>query len=150
MEVLEARLRRPASRRGLVVRSELVARLVRAGDVRVVLLRAGAGYGKTTLLTQWAERDSRPFAWVTLDETHDDPEALTGDVGRAVEAVLSPPGGRRPFVLVLDDLHRVRSPRSLALLAALVERLPPGCQLALASRREPALPLARWSVQGDL
>ena len=172
---VEARLRPPAGRRGLVVRSELVARLLSA-DVRAVLLTAGAGFGKTTLLTQWAELDSRPFAWVSLDRTDDDPAALVADVMQALEAAdasreddplptaatnAPPPGGlsrpwravstrTRPFVLVLDDLHILRTPECLALVSSLVNNMPPGSQLAIAGRSEPALPVARWSVQGDL
>src|SRR6266511_2329062 len=150
---LDARVRRPATRSGLVHRSDLVDRLLRADDVRVVLLIAGAGFGKTTLLTQWAERDDRPFAWVSVDDTDDDPTALVGDITDALDAVdtygedepqrpgavgalrrgaLSRPwlamaARTRPFVLVLDDLHALRAPRCLALLTALVDNLPPGC-----------------------
>jgi LuxR family transcriptional regulator, maltose regulon positive regulatory protein len=173
---VEARLRLPPSERGLVPRKELVARLLEAGDPRVVLLTAGAGFGKTSLLTQWAERDHRPFAWVSLDDTDDEPAALVADVLQALEAI-DPCGedeplpphpaaahGRgtlarpwlpvaartRPFVLVLDDVHVLQQPRCLALLPALVDNLPPGSQLAVAGRREPALPLARWTLRGDL
>jgi LuxR family maltose regulon positive regulatory protein len=159
---VEARLRLPASRHGLVVRAELLVRLLGARDVGVVLIAAGAGFGKTTLLVQWAERDHRPFAWVSLDGTDDDPDVLLADVGRALGAIgvdageepLSLPrlaaDADCPFVLVLDDAHRLGAPRSLALVSALVDNLPPGCQIAIAGRSEPALPLARWSVQGDL
>ena len=159
-----------------VVRTDLVERLRRAQDVRVVLLAAGAGSGKSTLLAQWAERDGRPFAWVTLDDGDDDPGVLAEDINRALEAVdlcaedeplrdgpvevrgpvaLSRPwlalaARARPFVLVLDRAHVLRSQRSLALVASLVQNLPPGSQVAIAARGEPALPLARWSVEGDL
>jgi LuxR family transcriptional regulator, maltose regulon positive regulatory protein len=159
-----------------VVRSELVDRLMRARDARVVLLAAGAGFGKTTLLAQWAERDGRPFAWVALDHADDDPAELVADITRALDAVglcaedeplrpgttdapwagtlarpwLAIAARTRPFVLVLDGVQVLRAPGCLALLAALVDNLPPASQLAIAGRGEPALPLARWSVQGDL
>ena len=55
-----------------------------------------------------------------------------------------------PFVLVLDDLHRVRSPEALGALATLAELLPDGAQLVLASREEPALPIGRLRAQGKL
>src|SRR5215469_10200311 len=146
-----------------VLRTDLVARLVGARDARVVLLAAGAGSGKSTLLAQWAGRDRRPFAWVSLDGADDDPAVLAADIGRAVDALDlgvedSPPsrgwlasiGRSRPFVLVLDDAHVLRSTACLTLVAALAEHLPPAAQLAIAGRAEPALPLARWCVQGDL
>jgi len=143
-----ARTTRPGRRHDHVVRAGLVERLLAARDVRVVLLAAGAGSGKSTLLAQWAERDPRPFIWVSLDPADDDPAVLAGDVERTLAAgSLSP---ERPFVLVIDGAQVLRSPACLALLATLADNLPPACQLAIASRGEPALPLARWSVQGDL
>ena len=173
VDVPGARLHRPSRRTGCVPRSRLVDRLLRAADVRVVALTAGAGAGKTTLLAQWAQRDDRAFAWVTLDGTDGDPAALVSDLTLAME-LADPGAGRgplpaagapegplsrtwrwlmsrtRPFVLVLDDAHVLRNRASLALVAAIVDRLPPGAQLAIAARGTPALPLARWSVQGDL
>ena len=56
----------------------------------------------------------------------------------------------RPLVLVLDDLHAVANPSCLDVLAELVEYVPAGSQIAIASREEPALPLARWRAQGRL
>ena len=54
----------------------------------------------------------------------------------------------RPLVLVLDDLHAVANPSCLDVLAELFEYVPAGSQIAIASREEPALPLARWRAQG--
>ena len=54
----------------------------------------------------------------------------------------------RPLVLVLDDLHAVANPSCLDVLAELFEYVPAGSQIAVASREEPALPLARWRAQG--
>ncbi|HEV2921682.1 MAG TPA: hypothetical protein VG673_20955, partial [Actinomycetota bacterium] len=54
---------------------------------------------------------------------------------------------KRPMVLVLDDLHAVESPSCLDVLAALCEYVPSGSQIAVASREEPALPLARWRTR---
>src|SRR5215472_2993052 len=162
-ETLRLPDRAGAGRRRLVLRTELVARLLGSRDARVVLLAAGAGSGKSTLLSQWAGRDRRPFAWVSLDDADDAPAVLAADIGRALDAVDAgvddEPASRawyaaiaraRPFVLVLDDAQVLRSVSSLALVAALADHLPACCQLALAGRGEPALPLARWSVQGDL
>ena len=56
----------------------------------------------------------------------------------------------RPLVLVLDDLHVLTNPSCLDVLAALLEHVPAGSQIAIASREEPALPLARWRMQGRL
>src|SRR5215831_17520298 len=79
--------RRRARGRRLVVRTALVDRLLGARDARVVLLAAGAGSGKSTLLAQWAGRDRRPFAWVSLDDADDQPAVLAADIGRALETL---------------------------------------------------------------
>jgi LuxR family transcriptional regulator, maltose regulon positive regulatory protein len=161
-----ARHRRPVFGPGLVPRERLVARLADARDMPLALLVAPAGYGKTTVLTEWAERDERPFAWVAVDPADDDPAHLVSSIALALDelepvgrellaALAARPAGRpgflierlartldarqRPFVLVLDDAHHVAAPATGAVLAAIVEHLPPGSQLALASRTEPEL-----------
>jgi LuxR family transcriptional regulator, maltose regulon positive regulatory protein len=125
---------------GLVARDRLVHRLMRARDVPVALLCAPAGYGKTTTLLEWAQRDERPFAWLALDRDHDDPEHLLASVERCTEP-LARRGGA--FVLVLDDVHVLRSSGAAQAITALLEQPPRGAQVALASRRTPPVPLGR-------
>src|SRR4051794_13065877 len=72
-----ARPPRPAR----VSRPRLVRRLLAAPGGAVAVLVAPVGYGKTTLLAEWAERDPRPFAWLTLDDDDDD------NVARALDAL---------------------------------------------------------------
>jgi LuxR family transcriptional regulator, maltose regulon positive regulatory protein len=104
------------------------------------MIVAPAGYGKTTLLAEWAARDERPFAWVSL-------EALDGDARQAVDAVASLvediAACPRPHVVVLDDAHRVATQRSMGRITDLACRMPPGSMLALASRRRLAVPTGR-------
>jgi LuxR family maltose regulon positive regulatory protein len=139
---------RPPAASG-VRRPRLVTPLCEHGEANVVALVAPAGYGKTTVLREWASRDSRPFAWVTLDARDDEPMRLTSRVTRAVElARASDPGG--PFVLVLDDVHAVRRPAALDVLNAVATDLPPEAMLAIASRTEPPLPLARLRAERAL
>jgi LuxR family transcriptional regulator, maltose regulon positive regulatory protein len=161
---------RPRFRPGLVPRERLVARLREAGDVPLVLVVAPAGYGKTTAVAEWAERDGRPFARVALQREDGDPARLLRSillaldelepVGRDVMArsARRPAGAdlltqrvarslaarRRPFVLVLDDVHLLQSPAAFAALEVLVDHVPAGSHLALVSRTEPAaLPVGR-------
>jgi LuxR family transcriptional regulator, maltose regulon positive regulatory protein len=117
-----------------VPRARLVNRLLEAHDVPLALLVAPAGYGKTTVLTEWAEHDPRPFAWVRLDDRHNDPQALAELATRAT-------GRRQPLVLVLDDVHVLHTAEAYAILGEIAAGMPPGSQLALASRREPELPV---------
>ncbi len=137
-EVTEAKLFRPPIRPGIVRRNDLVERLRASETASVVAITAPAGYGKTTLLAEWAERDRRPFAWVSVDEADGDPVVFLGHVvgrarsdradraaacsrpsrrrpGAARRRVLSRLGSAlstrtRPFVLVLDDLDRLAEP----------------------------------------
>jgi LuxR family transcriptional regulator, maltose regulon positive regulatory protein len=148
MPVLESRHGGPPPRDGLVDRPRLVRRLVGSSDLPLALLVAPAGYGKTTLLSQWAEQDRRPFAWVTLDEGDNDSRRLLASIS-AVLGEIEPVDLRslesrtRPFVLVLDDVHVIDAQQSLRALAEIVDRLPAGSQLALASRDEPGMPVGR-------
>src|SRR3954470_6617069 len=136
-----ARTRGPhLSHRTLVDRGEVVARCAEENSASTALLSAPAGYGKTTVLSQWEDSDRRPFGWIPLDDRYNDPALLVGSIAAALDdlepvgdSVLAPlraprPNltevvvprlcealGRRehPFVLVLDDLHFVRNPKSL-------------------------------------
>jgi LuxR family maltose regulon positive regulatory protein len=73
--LLEAKLTVPQPRRGSISRSELID-TARTSECRVVGVTAPAGYGKTTLLAQWARVDDRRVGWVSLDRYDDDPAVL--------------------------------------------------------------------------
>ena len=114
---------------GLVPRARLIRRLEETADVPLVLLVAPAGYGKTTLLSEWAEHDPRPFRWIGVEAA----------AGLAEEVAAA----RHPFVLVLDDLRGAGGAEACRSLEAVVDAMPPGSQLVLASRAEPPLPVGR-------
>jgi LuxR family transcriptional regulator, maltose regulon positive regulatory protein len=132
---------------GLVARDRLVRRLMEARDVPLALLAAPAGYGKTTTLLEWAQRDERPFAWIALDPVADEPGQLLAAVASATD-----PLTRRgsAFVLVLDDLHFVRSAAAIDALKTIVARPPAGAQVVLASRSEPPFPLGRLRAHREI
>jgi LuxR family maltose regulon positive regulatory protein len=159
----------------LVPRERLLRRLLDARDVPVALIVAPAGYGKTTLLSQWSVRDGRPFAWLSLDSADNDSRNLLSAIALALDAV-EPVGwevfealaseradsctvglqrlarslGRRelPAVLVLDNLHVLRTPESRRVVTAIWGAVGRDLQLALASRSDVALPVARLRAQG--
>jgi LuxR family maltose regulon positive regulatory protein len=168
---------RPAPPRpGLVRRQRLVRRLVEARDLPIALIVAPAGYGKTTLLSEWAARDGRAFAWVTADADDNDPQTLLSAIALALDA-LEPigwevfealasrrPSARRvalrylarslsdrekPAVLVLDDLHAVDTPESRKVVMAIWQACGRGLQLAVASRSDVLLPVARLRAHGN-
>jgi LuxR family maltose regulon positive regulatory protein len=175
-DLVEAKLAAPSIRPGTVAKQDVIARL-RASRLPFATVIAPAGYGKTTLLTRWAETDPRPFAWVALDERDDDGVPFLRYIAAAVHRVepvapavfdgLSGPGAsiwstgvprvggalavlEHPLVLVLDDLHAVGNPSCLDVVAALFEYVPSGSQIVVASREAPALPLSRWRTRGWL
>jgi LuxR family maltose regulon positive regulatory protein len=138
---------------GLVPRARLVRRLREAGDVPVALLVAPAGYGKTTVLTEWDQQDPRSFAWIRVGDDHDDPATLIAAVAGALGADTSPgtleglaehlARARDPFVLVLDDVHTLHDAHAFDVLETIAESIPRGSQLALASRAEPPMAVGR-------
>jgi LuxR family maltose regulon positive regulatory protein len=167
---------RGALRRGPTVeRERLLNLLQKRAEERLLLISASAGYGKSILAAQWAERCERPFGWITLDRGDNDTVNLLRYLAHALDGIapledelfeelLSPApaiddvvlpalaaGLERlpPFLLVLDDAQELR-PRAIAVLDSLLEETPPGSQVVLATRTDPDLLLSRRRVAGDL
>ena len=92
-DLVVSKLRRPVVRPGTVRRSSLIERLARDDPRPIVSVVAPAGYGKTTLLSQWAERNGQAVAWVSVDDADNDPKVLLTYVAEALDAV-EPIGGR--------------------------------------------------------
>jgi ATP/maltotriose-dependent transcriptional regulator MalT len=158
-----------------VGRDRLRARLDASLEARLVLVSAPAGFGKTTLLADWLDRPGIHGAWlslsardndvvrfarhlaaatarlaggiessVTLDAQAFDPElALAGILGDLEAA-------GDGAVLVLDDYHLIDESTIHRLVASLVDRLPPGARIAMATRADPPIPLARLRARGEL
>jgi LuxR family maltose regulon positive regulatory protein len=175
--LLESKYRIPSRRNGTVARPRLTARLGAAAAV--TLLSAPAGFGKTTLLTEWlatVPADSRSIAWLSVDERDNDPglfwryvvtaiRAATTEVGEAALQLLGSSAateaaltallndlGRlsKDLVLVLDDYHLIEATAVHEAMTYLIEHQPPGLQLVLGTRLDPALPLARLRAGGQL
>jgi LuxR family transcriptional regulator, maltose regulon positive regulatory protein len=175
--ILESKLTPPLGRQGTVPRLGLLHRLEAASDVPVVVIAAPPGYGKTTLLVQWAARDPRTFVWLLLDGRDNDPVVLltylataldrAEPIDQAVFRALASPGApiaetviprlgfalrsrRLPVVLILDDAHLLQNGECLDHVLALVDHLPGGSQLAIAGRGESPLPLGRLRAEGRM
>jgi LuxR family transcriptional regulator, maltose regulon positive regulatory protein len=173
-ELSESKFQPPAARPGIVARTALVDRLVGA-QAPVITVVAPPGYGKTTLLAQWAQRIGPRVAWVSCDEKDNDPVVLLSALAMALDriepvdpgifwALASSGAGitvvprfvsavaamRRPVTVVLDHAEEVTSKQCLLAVAELVLQLPPGWQFALASRSGVPLPAARLRAQGGI
>jgi len=170
----------PPVRPGAVRRSRLHVPLLANASSRLSVVVAPAGWGKTTLLSQWAHdpAEIRRVVWVSLDEADDDPvrfwtyvlTALQRDVaglGPAALRALSTPGLEPvdlalptllnelatvdgAYVLVLDDYHLIRSAGVHESVEFLLGYLPAALRLVIAAREDPPLPLARLRARGEL
>ncbi len=165
-DVAESKIRPPAAAAAAVSRTALVNRLRAGLGARAVFVVAPAGYGKTTLLAQWASRDDRRFSWIALDRRDNDPLVLLRHVAaalaalapvdaRALDALASPKpqlwttvvprlaaalAALEDHVLVLDDAHVLCEPDSIEILSVLAEHIPAGSAIAVSSRSD--VPLA--------
>ena len=176
-DLFAAKLLRPLLRPGTVRRSPLIERLARGDQRPIISVVAPAGYGKTTLLSQWAERNGQSFAWVSVDEGDNDPKVLLSYVAEALDTI-EPVGGRifdalaspassvpgsvvprlgsafssmtSPVVLVLDDVHALHNRECRAALSVLADHVPGSSRLVLAGRTQPPLRLARLRAEGKL
>src|SRR5215469_15875179 len=84
-DLILSKLRRPRLRTGTVHRSSLIDRLEHGDACPIVSVVAPAGYGKTTLMSQWAEHTSQAIAWVSVDERDNDPKVLLTYVAKALD-----------------------------------------------------------------
>src|SRR6266566_2764040 len=176
--ILATKLYIPRPRPNVVSRPRLLERLNEGLHRKLTLIAAPAGFGKTTLVSEWVKGIERPAAWLSLDEGENDPtrfltymvaalQTIAPNIGEGVLGVLQslqppPPEAMLTallneittlpdyFVLVLDDYHVLEAkPVDLA-LTYLVEHLPPPMHLVIATREDPQLPLARLRAGGHL
>lgn len=177
--LLETKFHVPKRRRTLVARSRLSGRVTEA-DSALTLVSAPAGFGKTTMLTEWlaaAPGDGPAAAWLSLDQRDNDPALFWAYVVTALQRATPAAGtsalsllssGQSPMeavlatllndldalpqdvVLVLDDYHVIESQDVHDGMAYLLEHAPPQMRVVIASRSDPPLPLARLRARGEL
>jgi LuxR family maltose regulon positive regulatory protein len=178
--ILATKLYIPPSRPKVVLRPRLIERLNEglSSGRKLTLISAAAGFGKTTLISEWVADCKRPVAWLSLDEGDNDParfltyliaavQTIVPKIGEGLLAVLQSPQPPPPesiltsllneittvsdnFSLVLDDYHVIDAQPVDQVFTFLVEHLPPQMHLVIASREDPPLPLARLRVRDQL
>jgi LuxR family transcriptional regulator, maltose regulon positive regulatory protein len=131
--------------RGIVRRPALARSLADAPGSSLALIVAPPGYGKSTLLTEWAELDERSFAWLALGqcESRAISTPAAGEAKRLPQLVRAMRARQGSFVVVLDDAHLAPAAVLRDVAEAALKELPMGSTLALASRTEPALAIGR-------
>ncbi len=177
------KLRVPTPRAGNLPRTHLIERLTLETRTSLIFVCAPAGYGKTTLLSEWAQvlmQKGSVVAWFAIDPSDDDPipfgaylvASLTKALGqvpglsRMAQLLRSSPeldlliilpaiinavaSSERDCVLILDDYHLIGSPAIHTAMAFLLEHRPENLRVAIGSRSDPPLPLARLRARGQL
>ncbi len=176
--LLQTKLLIPPIRPKLVERPRLVERLNAGLAHRLVLVSAPAGFGKTTLLSEWATGAGQPIAWLSLDGEDNDParfliyllaalKQIDPSIGETAQLMLqasqpSPPQSLlasllndlavlpTSCILVLDDYHLIQNMSIHQQLAFLLEHLPVQAHLVIATREDPPLPLARLRARDQI
>ncbi len=175
---LATKLYIPPPRPKVVLRPRLIEQLNEGLHRKLTLISAPAGFGKTTLVSEWVSGCQRPVAWLSLDEGDNDPprfltylvaalQTIAAHIGKGVLGVLQSPQSPPTesiltallnevatvpdnFVLVLDDYHVIDSKPIDNALTFLLEHLPPQMRLVIATREDPDLPLARLRAGDQL
>jgi LuxR family transcriptional regulator, maltose regulon positive regulatory protein len=182
--ILATKLYIPPPRPNAVPRPRLAARLnaglrqEQSAGRKLTLISAAAGFGKTTLLSEWVTGCRLPVAWLALDEGDSHParflayliaalQTVAPGVGAGMLTALQapqPPAQEalltallhdlvaipHDFLLVLDDYHALDAPSVDQTLAFLLDYMPPQMHLVIATREDPPLPLARLRARGQL
>ncbi len=177
-DLLQTKLYIPRLRPSLVQRPHLIEKLNQGlqQGCNLTLISAPAGFGKTTLITEWIAGCKRPFAWISLDERDSDltrflqyviaalqtlePAIGTKALGM-LESAQPPPtesiltnllndivSTSREIAIVLDDYHVLDASPIDEVLTFLLDHLPPQLHLVITTREDPLLPLSRLRVRG--
>src|SRR5258706_4719452 len=177
-QILATKLYIRPLRPSVVIRPRLIERLNEGLHRKLTLIAAPAGFGKTTLVSAWVAGCDRQVAWLSLDKGESDPtlfltylvaalQTIAPTIGEGVLGVLQSPQPPPTeailtallneitaipdhFVLVLDDYHVIDAKAVDQALTFLLEHLPPQMHLVIATREDPALPLARLRAGGHL
>jgi len=178
IELLTTKLFIPRPQRNLVSRPHLVDRLNAGLDKKLTLIAAPAGFGKTTLLSEWIPQSLRSVSWFSLDETDNDLtqfwvyfikslQGLQADLGERALSLLQSPqippinsiltvlindiaSFPDAFSIVLEDYHVIESEAIHAALAFYIDHQPANMNLIITTRIDPPLPLAKMRVRDQL
>ncbi|MBI1281517.1 MAG: helix-turn-helix transcriptional regulator [Anaerolineaceae bacterium] len=177
-QILSTKIYIPPARPGVVKRSRLIKNLNEGIQHKLTLISAPAGFGKTTLVSEWIVNCGHQAAWLSLDEGDKEPIQFVtyfaaalqpfapqlGDQMMDLQQSSQPPPIdsvlttlvneiatiEQDFVLVLDDYHTLDSPPVDSAVRFLVENQPPQMHLVIVTREDPLLPLPRLRARGQL
>lgn len=176
--MLLTKLHIPSTGQNIVHRTALFEKLDSGLQRKLILVSAPAGYGKTTVLSDWINQNKIPAAWFSLDDGDNDPvyflsyiisgiQSINSMFGQNTLKLLNSPNKPsvesiasllineilsidQNFLLVLDDFHLIKSNEVFKLVAFLLEHIPPNIHIVILTRSDPAISLSRLRSQGQL
>lgn len=168
----------PSQKKNLVQRDNLSLKLSQVLESKLILISAPAGFGKTTLISEWINKNDIPTAWFSLNKGDNDPvdflsyiilaiQGIKKEFGQSALELLKSPNPpntksiinllindvleiRKDFLLVFDDFHIINNSNVIELVAYLLENIPNNIHLVILTRSDPALPFARLRSQNQL
>ena len=178
MSLLSTKIILPPLQTGHIYRQRLLQLMTLRPNVRLVLISAPAGFGKTSCLLEWCHdlrRNGTKVIWYALDKQDNDPVRFASHLSKAIQNAVEYVGhefndggiignlddmvtriineladNKWRYLLALDDYHLIETPEIHATLSLLLEYLPPNIQLAIASRADPPLQLSRLRARGQI
>jgi len=176
--LLSTKLYIPPIRSDLVARPRLVQRLDAKSNRKLTLVSAPAGFGKTTLLSEWIHEQKQDAAWISLDKGDNDPARflayfisafhtiehemveetfalLESPQPPPVEVILTPlinsiSERSSKFSIVLDDYHVITNAQVHEAVRFTMANMPPQIHLIISSRSDPPWPLSRMRARGEM
>ncbi|MFT7185026.1 MAG: LuxR family maltose regulon positive regulatory protein [Pseudohongiellaceae bacterium] len=175
--LLQTKFLAPAYSTKSVERTQILSRLTPRSARKLILVSAPAGYGKTTLVSQWLQHENKNFCWLSLDNADDEPvrfwRYLIGSINSRIENIgaetirflESTPTqieaaitslvnalnehsiSGHSLTIVLDDFHVIQNKEILQLFTYFIDFIPANIEVIITTRFEPSLPISRWSVK---
>ena len=176
--MLLTKLHIPSAGNDIISRTGLWEKLNTGLRRKLILVSAPAGFGKTTLVSDWINHHQIPVSWISLDKGDNDPVELlkyiisgiqnfNKNFGQHILKLAASPNKPAPesiagllineilnieydFLLVLDDFHLITTGDIVELVAYLLQHIPDNMHLVIITRADPALPVARLRSQQQL
>ena len=176
--MLLTKLHTPSTGKNYVHRPHLFDQLNEGLNRKLILVSAPAGFGKTSLISDWVNKNQISKAWISLDKGDNDPVEFVSyliagiqetlmDFGHAALGLFKSPNKptlesiasllindlteiEKDILLVLDDFHLIQSSEIMHFLSYFLEHIPENTHLVISTRSDPMLPLARLRSQNQL
>lgn len=173
-DLIRTKLHNPSIPSNIIAQPRLFKRLTKTLSPKLVLVSAPAGFGKSTIISNWVEQSGQPCSWLTLDPSDNDPARFWKYLLSALQnAGISPNAGMLhmldienvtlattlinelvdhsgPVIMALDDFHHISEPSIHNAMQLLLDHMPEGVTLVLMTRADPPFSLGRLRAHGEM